>query len=94
MASSSQGIPTTDVVRLQNQQERGVDSSTPTFAALVGKKVALVAEVPEGEFAWYRVKHYVEQQGIAPQSRGNFKDLGRERPTFAVLLWSHSRGSS
>ncbi len=83
------GIPTNDVVRLPNQQERGVDASTPTWAALVGKKVALVAEVPKGKFAWFRLKHYVEQQGIAPTARGNHKEQGTARPTFAIFLWSN-----
>ena len=76
-------------MRLGNQQERGVDNSTPMFAALRGKKVALVAEVPQGEFVWHRLKHYVEQQGIAPPTRGNCKEPSRDRPTFAIFLWSN-----
>ena len=44
-------IPTNDVIRLPNQQERRVEGSSPSMAAIQRTRVALVAEVPDGEFA-------------------------------------------
>jgi hypothetical protein len=82
-------IATTDVVKLPGQAERGVDASTPTMTALNKCRVALVAEVPEGVFAWHRLKHYVEQQGIRAHSRGHSSNPDAQNPTFALLLWSN-----
>ena len=82
-------LPTGDVICLPNQQERGVEGSTPSIAALQGKKAALVPEVPQGVFAWHRLKHYVEQQGVRPAQRANREAPTYERPTFALLLWSN-----
>ena len=82
-------IASSDVVLLHGQHERGVDGSTPTMAALNKTRVALVAEVPQGLFAWHRLKHYVEQQGIRAHSRGHGANPRAESPTFAILLWSN-----
>ena len=82
-------IPTTDVVKMPGQQERGVEGSTPSMAALSGKRVGLVAEVPQGEFAWHRLKHFVEQQGIRPNTRANNKAPTASNPTYAIMLWSN-----
>ena len=82
-------IATTDVVKLQGQSERGVDGSTPTMNALNKMRVALVAEVPQAEFAWHRLKHYVEQMGIRAHSRGHSAAPNAQQPTFALLLWSN-----
>jgi hypothetical protein len=82
-------LPTNDVIKLPGQQERGVEGSTPSMAALVGKKAGLVPEVPEGEFAWHRLKHFVEQQGIRPNTRANREAPTSDRPTYGILLWSN-----
>ncbi len=81
-------LPTNDLVMI-GQQERGVDASTPSLAAIQGKKVVLVPELPEGTFAWHRVKHFVEQQGIRPSSRANNKAPLAMAPTFAIMCWSN-----
>ena len=82
-------IPTSDVIKLPNQQERGVEGSTPSMAALQGKRAALVPEVPEGEFAWHRLKHFVEQQGIRVNTRANGFAPSCDRPSFGILAWSN-----
>ena len=46
-------------------------------------------EVPEGPFAWHRLKHYVEQQGVRPTQRANNAAPGYQRPSFAIMLWSN-----
>lgn len=81
-------LPTNDLVKI-GQQERGVDASTPSLAAIQGKKVVLVPELPEGTFAWHRVKHFVEQQGIKPSSRANCRSPTVANPTFAIMCWSN-----
>ena len=78
-----------DVIKLPDQQERGVEFSSPSMAAVQQKRVALVAEVPDGEFAWHRLKHFVEQQGIKPNTRGNCEAPKNAPPTFAIMLWSN-----
>jgi len=82
-------IPTSDVIKLPNQQERGVEGSTPSMAALQGKRAALIPEVPEGEFAWHRLKHFVEQQGIKVNTRANGLAPSSDRPSFGILAWSN-----
>ena len=59
------------------------------MAALQGKKAALVPEVPQGPFAWHRLKHFVEQQGVRPAQRANNEAPSYQRPSFALMLWSN-----
>ena len=82
-------IAPTDVVKLPGQQEKGVDGSTPTMHALNGCRVALVAEVPQGTFAWHRLKHFVEQQGAAAHSRGHSANPKAVSPTYGIMCWSN-----
>eukprot|EP00969_Alexandrium_andersonii_P146659 6484843-Alexandrium_andersonii.AAC.1 len=59
------------------------------MAALQGRRVALVPEVPEGTFAWHRLKHFVEQQGVRVTTRANCQAPSFHNPTFAIMLWSN-----
>jgi len=87
--SFTSSMPTTDVIKMPGQQERGVEASTPSMAALQGRRVALVPEVPEGLFAWHRLKHFVEQQGVRVATRGNCQAPSYHNPTFTIFMWSN-----